>query len=67
MPNLTRREIVLKVIEEHPNLTQEHIFSIVQKTLDTIVEALAELRNVERRAKKFWCFQARVMTCKTWS
>jgi len=49
MKNLTKRELVLKISEEQPNLTQTEIFSIIQKTFDHITDALAAGRNIELR------------------
>ena len=49
MPNLTKREIVLKVAEETPSLRQAEVVSIIQKTLDHITDALAKGQNIEIR------------------
>ena len=49
MENFTKRDLVLKISEEQPNLTQGEIFSIIQKTLDKITDSLANGRNVELR------------------
>lgn len=56
LPNLTKREIILKVFERvREEMPQKHIRDAVQLTLDVIVEALSEGRNVELR--KFGVFE----------
>lgn len=47
--NLTKREIVLKIHAQLPELSQKDILDVVQTTLDTITEALKNGRNVELR------------------
>lgn len=51
--NLTKRDIVLaihnEVKDDYPEVSQKAIRDVVQKTLDTIADALAEGRNVELR------------------
>ncbi|MBM3856481.1 MAG: integration host factor subunit beta [Verrucomicrobia bacterium] len=49
MKNFTRKELVLKISEEQPHLTQTEIVRVLQKTLDHITNALAAGRNVELR------------------
>lgn len=49
MPNLTKRDIVLKIAEENPTLTQTQIFNVLQKTLDHITDALSKGQKVEIR------------------
>ncbi|MDR1010666.1 MAG: integration host factor subunit beta [Opitutaceae bacterium] len=46
--NLTKREIVLEIYEK-TQFPQKEIVSTVQMTLDIIMQALAEGRNVELR------------------
>ncbi|AWI07953.1 integration host factor subunit beta [Ereboglobus sp. PH5-5] len=46
--NLTKREIVLEIYEK-TQFPQKEIVSTVQMTLDIIMKALAEGRNVELR------------------
>ncbi len=48
MSTLTKREIVVSISNE-TGLVQHDVFSVVQKTLDHIVEALAKGDNVELR------------------
>ncbi len=47
-PSLTKRDLVVRISNE-TGLTQHQTFDVVQKTLDCIVEALEEGRNVEFR------------------
>jgi len=56
MQNFTKRDLVLKISEEQPNLTQMEIFTVIQKTLDKITDSLANGRKVEGRTKKFRSF-----------
>src|SRR5690606_12106124 len=48
LPNLTKREIVLQIYEKN-GFPQKEVVSTVQMTLDIIMNALAEGRNVELR------------------
>lgn len=54
---LTKRDLVLRISEE-TGLTQQQVFSIVQKTLNHITEALARGQKVELR--NFGIFEVRV-------
>jgi len=47
--NLTKRDIVLKIFERMKDIPQSKIQETVQMTLDIILDALAEGRNVELR------------------
>ena len=47
--NLTKRDIVLKIFEKTNDIPQSKIQDTVQMTLDIILDALAEGRNVELR------------------
>jgi nucleoid DNA-binding protein len=47
--NLTKRDIVLKIFEKMKDIPQSKIQENVQMTLDIILDALAEGRNVELR------------------
>ena len=47
--NLTKRDIVLRIFEKTKDIPQSKIQDTVQMTLDIILEALAEGRNVELR------------------
>tara|TARA_B110000037_G_C17098892_1_gene497147 strand:+ start:1009 stop:1323 length:315 start_codon:yes stop_codon:yes gene_type:complete len=47
--NLTKRDIVLKIFDKTKEIPQSKIQETVQMTLDIILEALAEGRNVELR------------------
>ena len=47
--NLTKRDIVLKIFEKSKDIPQSKIQETVQMTLDIILDALAEGRNVELR------------------
>jgi len=47
--NLTKRDIVLRIFEKSEDVPQSKIQDTVQMTLDIILEALAEGRNVELR------------------
>ncbi len=57
MDNLTKRDLVMAISKE-TGLIQENVFSIIQKTLDHITEALAKGRNVELR--NFGVFEVRL-------
>ncbi len=46
--NLTKREIVLEIYEK-TNFPQKEVVATVQMTLDIVMKALAEGRNVELR------------------
>ena len=47
--NLTKRDIVLKIFEKTKDIPQSKIQETVQMTLDIILDALADGRNVELR------------------
>ena len=47
--NLTKRDIVLRIFEKTKDIPQSKIQDTVQMTLDIILDALAEGRNVELR------------------
>lgn len=49
MQNFTKRELVLKIAKEQPNLTQAEIFSVIQKTLEHITHAVAKGQKIELR------------------
>ena len=55
--NLTKRDIVLSIYEK-TGFPQKEVREVVQLTLDTIAEALAEGRNVELR--NFGVFEIQV-------
>ena len=55
--NLTKRQIVLKIYEQH-EYKQEEVRDIVQDTLDVIRDALIEGRNIELR--NFGVFEIQV-------
>jgi nucleoid DNA-binding protein len=57
MPNLTKRDLVVRIAEETGKVQQE-VHQIIQKTLDYIIEALAESRDVELR--NFGVFEVRL-------
>lgn len=48
MSNVTKRELSMRIAEE-TGQTQQEVLTVVQKTLDFIVDALAKGRNVEFR------------------
>ncbi len=54
---LTKRDIVVKISDE-TGMTQLDVKKIVQKTLDTIVDSLAEGKTVELR--NFGIFKVKV-------
>ncbi|MDR2862385.1 MAG: integration host factor subunit beta [Puniceicoccales bacterium] len=56
-PNLTKREIVLEIFEK-TNFPQKYIRDSVQFTLDSIIAALLQGRNVELR--NFGVFELQV-------
>jgi nucleoid DNA-binding protein len=57
MPNLTKREIVVKISNE-TGLVQHQVFEVVQRTLDIITDSLARGEDVELR--NFGIFQVRL-------
>lgn len=48
MPNLTKRDLVMQISRD-TDLTQKQVFSVIQKTLNLITDALASGRDVELR------------------
>ena len=46
---MTKRDIVLKIADKNAEMKQADIMNVVQSTLDTIVESLAEGKKVELR------------------
>ena len=54
---LTKRDLVLRICED-TGLVQQHVFDIVQRTLDHINKALANGEKVELR--NFGIFEVRV-------
>jgi nucleoid DNA-binding protein len=54
---LTKRDLVLRICED-TDLVQQHVFDIVQRTLDHITKALAQGEKVELR--NFGIFEVRV-------
>jgi nucleoid DNA-binding protein len=57
MSNFTKRDLVVAISNE-TGLIQSDVFTIVQKTLDKITDALAEGRDVELR--NFGVFELRL-------
>ena len=57
MKNLTKRDLVLKIAEE-TKLIQADVFSVIQKTLDHITDALAKGQDIELR--NFGVFEIRL-------
>lgn len=45
---MTKRELVVRIAEE-TGLSQQHVFAVVQKTLDYITESLVKGENIEFR------------------
>lgn len=45
---MTKRELVVRIAEE-TELSQQQVFTVVQKTLDYITESLAKGENIEFR------------------
>lgn len=62
MESLTKRELVVRIAEE-TGLIQQDVYKVVQKTLDAIVEALKEGRNVEFR--NFGVFEVAMRCART--
>jgi len=48
MPNLTKRDLVVRISNE-TGMVQQDVLNVVQKTLDYLTESLAEGRTVELR------------------
>ena len=48
MKNMTKRELVMRIADE-TGLIQQDVYSIIQKTLDYIVEALVKGDHIEFR------------------
>jgi nucleoid DNA-binding protein len=59
---LTKRNLVLRICED-TDLVQQHVFDIVQRTLDHIIKALAKGEKVELR--NFGIFEIRVRKART--
>ncbi len=57
MPNLTKRDLVVKISNE-TGLVQHQVFEVIQKTLDHITSALSKGQDVELR--NFGVFQVRL-------
>ncbi|HWL51487.1 MAG TPA: HU family DNA-binding protein [Chthoniobacteraceae bacterium] len=57
MANLTKRDLVVRISNE-TGVAQNHVSTVVQKTLDYILESLAEGRDVELR--NFGVFEVRL-------
>jgi nucleoid DNA-binding protein len=57
MPNLTKREIVVKISNE-TGLVQHQVFEVVHRTLDLITDSLARGEDVELR--NFGIFEVRL-------
>ena len=57
MANLTKRNLVIKISEE-TELTQGEVLSVIQKTLDSIIDTLANGEDVELR--NFGVFEVRL-------
>ena len=57
MANLTKRDLVMAIADK-TGLTQQEVFSVIQLTLDGIVEGLATGRDVELR--NFGVFDVRL-------
>ena len=56
MQNLTKRNLAIRIAEE-TNLTQQQVVAVIQKTLDSIVDALRAGQTIEFR--KFGVFDVR--------
>jgi nucleoid DNA-binding protein len=48
LPNLTKRDLVVRISNE-TGLVQQEVLTVVQKTLDCLTEALAKGQTVELR------------------
>jgi nucleoid DNA-binding protein len=59
---LTKRDLVLRICED-TDLVQQHVFDIVQRTLDHVIKALAKGEKVELR--NFGIFEIRVRRART--
>jgi nucleoid DNA-binding protein len=57
MPNLTKRDLVVKISNE-TGMVQHQVFEVIQKTLDQITTALSKGQDVELR--NFGVFQVRL-------
>ncbi|MEI6337324.1 MAG: HU family DNA-binding protein [Verrucomicrobiota bacterium] len=57
MANLTKRELVIEISRD-TGLVQQDVFSVIQKTLDCITNALAKGQDVELR--NFGVFEVRL-------
>ena len=57
MANLTKRDLVVRISNES-GIVQQDVFTVIQKTLDYITEALASGQNVELR--NFGVFEVRL-------
>lgn len=57
LSNLTKRQIVTRISNE-TGVVQHQVFDVLQRTLDYIIESVAEGRNVELR--NFGVFEVRL-------
>ena len=57
MANLTKRDMVVAIADK-TGLTQQEVFNVIQLTLDSITEALAQGHGVELR--EFGVFRSRL-------
>ena len=57
MANLTKRDLVTRIAEE-TGIAQQKVFEVIQLTLDSITESLAQNRDVELR--NFGVFEVRL-------
>lgn len=61
MATITKRELVIKISNE-TGLTQQQVFDVIQRTLDSITDSLANGDTVVMR--NFGAFQVREMKAK---
>ena len=54
---MTKKDLVIRIAKE-TGLVQQDVFTVIQKTLDYIIESLAKEENVEFR--NFGVFEVRV-------
>jgi len=57
MANLTKRDLVTRIAEE-TGMPQQKVFDVIQRTLDSITESLAQNQDVELR--NFGVFEVRL-------
>ncbi len=62
MANMTKRDLVMRIADE-TSLIQQDVYTVIQKTLDCIIEALVKGDNIEFR--NFGVFEVKQRKSRT--